>query len=132
MLGGVYSEGIDLKGDRLIGTAVVGVGLPQVHPEQELLRSYFERKYGMGYPFAYRYPGMNKVLQAAGRVIRSEQDRGVVLLIDSRFTTGAYLALFPGHWRGYRTVRSCAALSHQLQEFWAAEGTDPGRDGCPQ
>ena len=120
VLGGIYSEGIDLKGDRLIGTVVVGVGLPQIGREQDRIREHFDRRGGEGYAFAYQYPGMNKVLQAAGRVIRGEQDRGVVLLIDDRFGSPAYLRLFPEHWRGCRLVRTAEALERELHDFWAA------------
>lgn len=119
VLGGIYSEGIDLQGDRLIGTAVVGVGLPQFSTKLNVLRDYFNEKSGQGYDFSYRYPGMNKVLQAAGRVIRGNNDRGVVLLIDSRFTSGDYLSLFPVHWCGYRTIRNAGELASELRSFWS-------------
>lgn len=118
VLGGIYSEGIDLQGDRLIGTVVVGVGLPQIGKEQDRIRDYYNRNGGTGYEFAYQYPGMNKVLQAAGRVIRGEQDRGVVVLIDDRFNTPSYLRLFPEHWRGCRLVRTPEALEREIREFW--------------
>lgn len=122
VLGGIYSEGVDLRGDRLIGTAVVGVGLPQINAEQDILRDYYDEHRGMGFEFSYRYPGMNKVLQAAGRVIRGENDRGVVLLIDSRFTAGSYRCLFPSHWSGCETIRSAEELDERLARFWS--GTD--------
>lgn len=118
VLGGIYAEGIDLRGERLIGTAVVGVGLPQINAEQEILREYYDKTNGMGFSFAYQYPGMNKVLQAAGRVIRGEQDRGVVVLIDNRFSTSSYRELFPPHWRRFRTVRNAEELERAVQEFW--------------
>ena len=79
VLGGIYSEGVDLKGEKLLGSAIIGTGLPKVGAQQEILRDYYQEKNQMGYDFAYRYPGMNKVLQAAGRVIRSDSDRGVVM-----------------------------------------------------
>lgn len=120
VMGGLYAEGIDLKGDRLIGTIVVGVGLPQINAEQDVIKTYFDRIDGCGFDYAYRFPGMNKVLQAAGRVIRGEQDRGVVLLIDQRFTTGAYRRLFPEHWWGYTAVRSPEELEHRIRAFWQA------------
>ena len=85
VMGGIFGEGVDLVGDRLIGCAIVGVGLPQVNPRQEMLRRYYEEQSGCGFDYAYRYPGMNKVLQAAGRVVRTPQDKGVVLLLDDRF-----------------------------------------------
>ncbi|MDL2217709.1 PD-(D/E)XK nuclease family protein [Christensenellaceae bacterium OttesenSCG-928-M15] len=113
VLGGIFSEGIDLKGDRLIGSLIVGVGLPKISLRQDLIRDYFQEKNGKGFDYAYVYPGMNKVLQAAGRVIRSEEDHGVVLLIDSRFATPRYLALYPPHWSHMRFVRS----NEELGEF---------------
>ena len=118
VLGGIYAEGIDLRGERLIGTAIVGVGLPQVNAEQEILRAYYDRTNGEGFAFAYQYPGMNKVLQAAGRVIRGEQDRGVVLLIDSRFSTASYRNLVPTHWQHCQTVRSAPELEQAVAAFW--------------
>ena len=98
VLGGVFAEGIDLPGERLLGVMVVGVGLPMVCLEQEALRRHYEDSLGDGFSYAYRYPGMHKVLQAAGRVIRSEADRGVVLLIDHRYYQHDYLSLCPPHW----------------------------------
>lgn len=118
VMGGIYSEGIDLQGDRLIGSIIVGVGLPQINPEQDVIRQYYNQSNGSGFAFAYQYPGMNKVLQAAGRVIRGEEDRGVVLLIDERFTSLSYRPLLPRHWYGYQAVRNEKALSHHLALFW--------------
>lgn len=118
VLGGVFSEGIDLHGDRLIGSVIVGVGLPQINTELDVIRDYYAARNGMGYEFAYRYPGMNKVQQAAGRVIRGEVDRGVVLLIDDRFVTQDYLRIMPQHWSGFKTVRTQEQLSAALDEFW--------------
>ncbi|MCL1846121.1 MAG: ATP-dependent DNA helicase [Defluviitaleaceae bacterium] len=104
VLGGIFSEGIDLKGDRLIGSIIISVGIPMINPRQDQIRDYFNRKNGRGYEFAYMYPGMNKVLQAAGRVIRTESDEGIVLLIDSRFATEQYRRMFPGHWTNLQVV----------------------------
>ena len=118
VLGGIYAEGIDLQGERLIGTAVVGVGLPQISTELEILRRYYDEKCGGGFAFAYQYPGMNKVMQAAGRVIRSEHDRGVVLLIDSRFTKSSYQALFPAHWTNCQYLQNISDLDALLGAFW--------------
>jgi len=118
VLGGIFSEGIDLKGTRLIGAVIVGVGLPQLSVQQNIIKDYFMRKNGMGYEYAYMYPGMNKVLQAAGRVIRSESDRGAVLLIDERFTHAAYKNLFPSHWQHCKTIRDVKKLEAVLKEFW--------------
>ncbi len=99
VLGGVFAEGIDLPGERLLGVMVVGVGLPMVCREQEALRRHYEQTLGDGFAYAYRYPGMHKVLQAAGRVIRSETDKGTVLLIDKRYFEYDYVSLCPAHWR---------------------------------
>ncbi len=118
VMGGVFGEGIDLTGSRLIGTAVVGVGLPMVSPRQEKLREYCEGVFGSGFDYAYRYPGMNKVLQAAGRVIRTDTDRGVVLLIDDRYLTLDYRNLCPPHWDGARVVRSPEELLREERIFW--------------
>ncbi len=118
VLGGIYSEGIDLKGKRLSGAVIVGTGIPQIHPEQDILREYYEEYNHMGYEYAYTYPGMNKVLQAAGRVIRSETDKGFILLIDDRFLSGAYQALYPAHWQGMKRFFQNKALSEDLKKFW--------------
>lgn len=121
VLGGMFSEGIDLRGDRLIGVIVVGVGLPQLSPEQDVIRDYYDEKNHMGFAYAYQYPGMNKVLQAVGRVIRSGSDRGVALLIDQRFSKPAYRRLFPAHWSHFRRISDAEALRGELLRFW---GTD--------
>lgn len=118
VLGGIFSEGIDLPGERLIGSIIVGVGLPQICTEIDVIRDYFQQKNGQGYGYAYQYPGMNKVLQGAGRVIRTELDRGVVLLIDSRYTDISYQRIFPGEWKQYCSVKSPGGLVDQLQSFW--------------
>jgi Rad3-related DNA helicase len=118
VLGGVFSEGIDLKGEQLIGAAVVGVGLPMVCAERDVLLHYFNGIGRDGFCYAYLYPGMNKVLQAAERVIRTEADRGVVLLIDSRFAENAYRVLFPPEWRGCEKLRDVKHLTQELDIFW--------------
>ncbi len=120
VLGGIFSEGIDLKGDRLIGAIIIGVGLPQVSVEQDIIMDYFNRKNGMGYENAYMFPGMNKVLQAAGRVIRSENDRGMVLLVDERFSQRNYLNLYPKHWEHKIRVRSTDEIKTRLKNFWSS------------
>ena len=117
VLGGVFSEGIDLPGEKLIGTVIVGVGLPQINTELDIVRDHFGGS-GRGFDFAYRFPGMNKVLQAAGRVIRGALDRGVVLLVDERFALRRYTGLFPEHWSHWRAVRSADELSQELDTFW--------------
>ncbi len=120
VLGGIFAEGVDLPGERLIGTAVVGVGLPQIGPEPDAIRDYHSENGGHGFEYAYQFPGMNKVLQATGRVIRTAQDRGVALLIDSRFTTPRYLSLFPPHWGHWKSV-TAETLQDSLHSFWHAE-----------
>jgi Rad3-related DNA helicase len=121
VMGGIYSEGIDLVGERLIGAIVVGVGMPRPDPERETLRAYFEDTAECGMEFAYIYPGMNRVLQAAGRVIRSEEDRGTVILIDDRFAEPNYRRLFPKHWHGLRFVGNLHSLEVLLSRFWKSE-----------
>ena len=118
VMGGVFGEGVDLTGDRLIGVGIVGPGLPQVGPRQEQLRDYFEQTRGSGFDYAYRYPGMNKVLQAAGRVIRSPRDKGVVLLIDNRFAMPDYRRLMPPHWSHLKMIYDTEKLERELWRFW--------------
>jgi Rad3-related DNA helicase len=99
VMGGIFGEGIDLAGDRLAGAVIVGVGLPGIGLERDLIRDYFEARRGAGFDFAYRLPGFNRVCQAAGRVIRTSRDRGVVLLLDQRYANRPYRDLFPPEWR---------------------------------
>ena len=120
VMGGIFGEGVDLAGDRLIGCAIVGVGLPQVNPRQEMLRRYYDAQNGAGFDYAYRYPGMNKVLQAAGRVIRTPEDKGVVLLLDDRFAKPDYQRLFPLHWKHLQYLPGPAALETALADFWSS------------
>ncbi|MGD8521849.1 MAG: helicase C-terminal domain-containing protein [Desulfobacterales bacterium] len=117
VMGGIFGEGIDLVGNRLSGAAVVGVGLPAISLENELIRHYFEKFFNAGFEFAYLYPGINRVLQAAGRVIRTEEDRGVVLLIDQRYATARYRSLLPEHWRPIQAINH-QQLAEDLQAFW--------------
>lgn len=117
IMGGVFGEGIDLIGDRLTGAVIVGVGLPGISPERELIREYFAAKNNSGFEYAYQYPGLTKVLQAAGRVIRSETDRGVVILVDERFATIRYRRLLPKEWR-IGSVSSPVELRPVLHSFW--------------
>ena len=117
VMGGIFSEGIDLKGDNLIGSIIVGPGLPMVSDEREILKTKYEEEGFNGYDYAYRYPGMNKVLQAAGRVIRTEEDRGVVLLLEERFNQTHYTRLFPREWSGYRQV-SISNVKSEILRFW--------------
>ena len=116
-MGGIFSEGIDLTGERLIGTAIVGTGLPQICTEREILRQFYDENGKNGFDFAYRYPGMNKVMQAAGRVIRTAKDEGVIVLLDDRFLHGESVTLFPREWEDYvETDRQ--RLESLLQTFW--------------
>lgn len=117
VLGGIFSEGIDLKREALIGAAVVGTGLPLVCHEREILRGYYEEREMDGFAYAYQYPGMNKVLQAAGRVIRTDEDRGVILLLDDRFLGSEYRRLFPLEWESCQVCRLEDA-GKRIEEFW--------------
>jgi DNA excision repair protein ERCC-2 len=120
VLGGIFGEGIDLVGDRLIGAVVVGVGLPQLEVERDLIADYFQVQTGRGFDYAYTFPGMNRVLQATGRVIRSETDRGVVLLIDARFREPRYRQLFPAWWRPV-SVANVPRAKDLIRRFWEGE-----------
>lgn len=117
VMGGIFSEGIDLIGNRLIGAAVVGTGLPQVNCEREILKGYYDEKGEQGFDYAYRYPGMNKVLQAAGRVIRTKEDTGAILLMDERFLNRDYRNLFPREWNDACTC-TLGNVEKHLQAFW--------------
>jgi DNA excision repair protein ERCC-2 len=118
VLGGTFSEGIDLAGDRLIGAVIVGVGMPQLGFERNIIKDYFDNTIGEGFNYSYVYPGMNKVLQAAGRVIRTESDRGAILLIDDRYLTARYKALMPPEWNGFKVIRGSRDLREYLDIFW--------------
>lgn len=117
VLGGIFSEGIDLKNDSLIGAVIVGTGLPQVCNEREILKQYFSKEGEDGFDYAYRYPGMNKVLQAAGRVIRTAEDIGIVALLDERFLNRTYLKLFPREWQSFEVV-SKKSVGLRVEKFW--------------
>lgn len=117
VMGGIFSEGIDLTGEKLVGALIIGTGLPKVCREREILKSYFDRKGMDGFAYAYQYPGMNKVLQAAGRVIRTTEDRGVIVLMDDRFATASYQNLFPREWAEYIRCRA-ETLPDHLSDFW--------------
>ena len=118
VLGGVFSEGIDLAGDRLIGAVVVGIGMPTLSYEREAIADYYTSKLDSGREYAYIYPGMNKVLQAAGRVIRREDDRGVIVLIDDRFRDPIYKKSIPDLWRGMQYIANAKELKERLDLFW--------------
>ncbi|MCI8774852.1 MAG: ATP-dependent DNA helicase [Lachnospiraceae bacterium] len=117
VMGGIFSEGIDLKNDSLIGAIIVGTGLPQVCNEREILKKYFDGWGENGFDYAYRYPGMNKVLQAAGRVIRTMDDVGIVVLLDERFLNPAYQRLFPREWSNYEVVTT-KQIAGRIERFW--------------
>ncbi len=118
VLGGAFAEGVDLVGDRLCGVAVVGVGLPMITPKRDIIKDYYNEMTGSGFNYAYQYPGFNKVTQAAGRLIRSESDKGALLLIDSRFTRSDYKRLFPRHWDKPTFVKDAEGLAGVLERFW--------------
>ena len=118
VMGGIYSEGIDLAGDSLIGAIVVGIGMPSLSYEREVIAEYFEEKYESGKQYAYIYPGMNRVFQAAGRVIRREDDRGVIVLIDDRFADPIYKKSIPNLWEGMQYVGDAKDLKLELDKFW--------------
>ena len=117
VMGGIFSEGIDLKNSRLIGTIIVGTGLPMVCNERELMRSYYQEHKGNGFQYAYQYQGMNKVLQSAGRVIRTMEDEGVILLLDERFLMNQYVELFPREWDPYVIVQR-GNVKAAVTDFW--------------
>lgn len=117
VLGGIFSEGIDLKEDLLIGVLIVGTGLPQICNQREILKEYYQEENGQGFDYAYQYPGMNKVLQAAGRVIRTASDRGIIGLLDERFLRSDYRQLFPREWSQYE-VHTLDSLPEALEAFW--------------
>ncbi len=118
VLGGSFSEGIDLPGERLIGAVVVGVGLPQISSELNIIRDKYEEEYEAGYDYAYVYPGMNKILQATGRVIRREEDVGIVVLVDDRYATPEYTRLFPEHWSDLKYAGNARSLAALVKRFW--------------
>lgn len=117
VLGGIFGEGIDLKKDSLIGAIIVGTGLPMVCEERELLKNHFDEQCNMGFDYAYRFPGMNKVLQAAGRVIRTVEDVGIIALLDERFLQMSYRRFFPREWSDYETV-NIDTISKRVERFW--------------
>jgi len=118
VMGGVFGESIDLIGDMLSGVLVVGVGLPMIAPFNNILRSHFEDEFQAGFDFAYTFPGLNKVIQAVGRVIRSETDRGVAILLDDRFTTRRYKQLYPKEWNHMQTENDVERLAEKIAAFW--------------
>ena len=129
VLGGIYSEGVDLVGDKLIGAVVVGIGLPSLSYEREAMTEYYEERFEQGKQYAYIYPGMNRVLQAAGRVIREENDRGVIVLIDDRFDDPIYKKAIPELWRTMEYVEDAKGLNERIKEFWAEVDKERDREG---
>lgn len=121
VMGGIYSEGIDLAGDSLIGAVIVGIGIPSLSYEREAIAEYYQEKYEEGKQYAYIYPGMNRVFQAAGRVIRREDDKGVIVLIDDRFDDPIYKKSLPSLWSGVRFIDDAKRLREILDEFWKEE-----------
>jgi DNA excision repair protein ERCC-2 len=119
VMGGSFSEGIDYIGDMLNGVIVVGVGLPMVNDINHQLKDYYEEHFGQGFDFAYKYPGINKVIQAVGRVIRTHQDYGIAVLIDDRFSKADYEHLFPREWEQIEKIDHTLTLSKSLKNFWA-------------
>ena len=117
VMGGIFSEGIDLTNDKLIGAIVVGTGLPQISNEREILKDYYDRMSGNGFDYAFRFPGINKVLQAAGRVIRTTEDYGVIVLLDDRFLQSDYQNLYPREW-SKRQVCNVHNVENQVLDFW--------------
>ncbi len=117
VLGGIFSEGLDLKNEQLIGVIIVGTGLPQICTKREILKNYYQEENGKGFAYAYLYPGMNKVQQAAGRVIRTEEDRGIIALLDERFLRRDYLDMFPREWQDYQ-VCDLEHFKEKLDRFW--------------
>ena len=119
----MYGEGIDLVGDKLSGAIIVGVGLPQICLERDIIKDYFQENRGQGFEYSYIYPGMNKVMQAVGRVIRTREDKGVVILIDERFSFQTYRKLFPEEWTPVIRRRSDEESTKIIREFWLKSST---------
>ena len=119
VMGGIYSEGVDLAGDSLIGAIIVSIGMPALSYEREAIAAYYEEKYEEGKQYAYIYPGMNRVFQAAGRVIRREDDRGVIVLIDDRFDDPIYKKSLPKLWEGVKFIDNAKLLNEEIKDFWS-------------
>ncbi|MHB9155242.1 MAG: ATP-dependent DNA helicase [Endomicrobiales bacterium] len=123
VMGGIFGEGIDLIGDRLSGVVIVGVGLPQISLERDIIQEYYRETLGLGFEYAYVFPGMNKVLQAVGRLIRSETDRGAALLLDERFARPLYRSLMPPEWLPLEKMRGSAHAAQVIKDFWEGKKT---------
>jgi Rad3-related DNA helicase len=130
-MGGIFGEGIDLIGNKLIGCIIVSVGLPMLGGEKALIKDYYDIKpqgtslKPQGFDYAYRYPGFNKVMQAAGRVIRSETDKGIVVLVDQRYGRGDYKELYPPDWRHYKVFNNQEKLTKEVEKFWSNYSISP-------
>lgn len=121
VMGGIFGESIDLIGDMLSGVLIVGVGLPALSPFNNVLRSHYDESFRNGFDYAYTYPGLNKVIQAVGRVIRTETDRGIAILFDDRFTSRKYLRLYPDAWNHLQTCNKVEDLSNTIDDFWKGD-----------
>ena len=118
VIGGVFSEGIDLIGNALNGVVIVGVGLPMICDENNILKEHFQNVYSQGFEYAYMYPGFNKVVQAVGRVIRTETDSGIAILLDERFNYSNYKQIMPSHWKNRKIISSRYSLKKEIEEFY--------------
>ena len=118
VLGGSFSEGVDLPGNQLIGAIIVGTGLQAISNERNILRDYYDNTRERGFDYAYTYPAINRVLQAAGRVIRRESDRGVIILIDDRYGTPQMTNLLPEHWKNLQYAGNALELAEIVEQFW--------------
>jgi DNA excision repair protein ERCC-2 len=121
VMGGAFFEGIDLLGDALTGVIIVGVGLPMVSEENDILKDHFEQEYGKGFEYAYQYPGLTKVIQAVGRGIRDTSDKGIAILMDERFSYSSYLSLFPPHWEKKKIITNTYLFKKELLSFYTKE-----------
>ncbi|WP_268912422.1 ATP-dependent DNA helicase [Lentilactobacillus sp. SPB1-3] len=119
VLGGIFSEGIDLKHEQLIGVAIIGVGLPMINEESDLVKEYYDSDHHRGFMYAYQLPGFNNVTQAAGRLIRTQTDEGIIVLMDQRFSQNRYRQIFPNHWSQPKIVNDTDQLKNTIQNFWA-------------
>ena len=118
IVGGAFGEGVDLVSDRLIGAVIVGIGMPKINFVSNQISEYYDKREQSGYNYAYLNPGMNKVMQAIGRVIRSETDKGAVLLIDERYLNNEYRDLFKSEWQEYEVAFTPKEVSDILQDFF--------------
>jgi DNA excision repair protein ERCC-2 len=129
VMGGIFGEGIDLVGDKVIGVAIVGVGVPQICLERNLIQQYHDDLYEPGYDYAYTIPGFNRVMQAVGRLIRNDNDKGIALLIDKRFFWQKYQELIPKWWQPIQNTKIIGEINHSVSSFWQQCETDcPGND----